>query len=76
VKGRVSSKGQITIPGALRKHLGLRAGSTVEFVQEPGRIVLRKVLDDDPFRDLFGSLGHEKRTDQWLEELRGPRIHH
>ena len=38
----VTSKGQITIPAAVRKELGLRAGSRVSFVRtDPGVFEIR-----------------------------------
>lgn len=41
--GRVSRRGQITVPSAVRAHLGLDPGSAVEFVVAPdGAVVLRK----------------------------------
>lgn len=39
---RVTSKGQVTIPLAIRKALDLVPSSEVEFVQEGDRVVLRK----------------------------------
>jgi AbrB family looped-hinge helix DNA binding protein len=36
-------KGQVTIPKAVREHLGLRPGSRVEFTREAdGRVTLRR----------------------------------
>ncbi len=37
---KVTSKGQITIPLAIRKQLGVREGDKVLFVEENGKIVL------------------------------------
>jgi antitoxin PrlF len=40
---RVTRKGQVTIPKRVRDHLGLEAGSVVDFeLAEDGRIVLAK----------------------------------
>jgi antitoxin PrlF len=37
----ITSKGQTTIPGEIRRHLKLKAGDRVEFIVEPdGRVVL------------------------------------
>jgi len=37
----ITSKGQTTIPGVIRRHLRLKAGDRVEFVEEAdGRVVL------------------------------------
>ena len=37
---RVSSKGQIVLPGALRRQLGIRAGDPLDIAIEQDRIVL------------------------------------
>ena len=37
---KVTSKGQITIPLAIRKQLGVREGDKILFVEENGKIVL------------------------------------
>jgi AbrB family looped-hinge helix DNA binding protein len=45
---RVTSKGQVTIPLRIRRLLGIRAGSEVEFTEEEGRVyVSRKVVTDE-----------------------------
>ena len=37
----ITSKGQTTIPGEIRRHLKLRPGDRVEFIVEPdGRVIL------------------------------------
>ena len=43
----VTSKGQITIPKAIRERLGLREGSVLEFVvDEAGNVFVRPCADD------------------------------
>lgn len=37
---KVTSKGQITIPAAIRRQLGIKEGDKVLFVQEGDRIIL------------------------------------
>ena len=37
---KVTSKGQITLPIAIRRHLGLREGDKVAFVEQDGRYML------------------------------------
>jgi len=39
----ITSKGQVTIPAALRKRLGLKEGDRVEFLEEDGRVTVRRV---------------------------------
>jgi AbrB family looped-hinge helix DNA binding protein len=40
---RVTSKGQVTIPKAIRDEFGLLPGSEVEFVAEDGQIKVRRL---------------------------------
>ncbi len=40
---RVTAKGQVTIPVALREKAGLMPGCEVEFCEEGGRIYLRRL---------------------------------
>lgn len=37
---RVSTKGQVVLPGPVRRKLGLRPGDPLDVVEEEGRIVL------------------------------------
>ncbi len=39
----ITTKGQITIPAALRKRLGLQQGDEVAFIIENGKVVLMPV---------------------------------
>lgn len=39
---KVTSKGQVTIPMAIRDRLGILPNSEVEFVEKGGEVVLRK----------------------------------
>ncbi len=38
--GRITARGQITIPAELRKRLGIKAGTVVNWIEEKGRLVL------------------------------------
>lgn len=40
---KITSKGQVTIPKALRDELGLLPGTEVEFVRDAGEIRVRKL---------------------------------
>ena len=53
VPATVTSKGQITLPKAVREALGLEAGDEVLFRVQRGRAILAKVPD---FLDLQGSV--------------------
>ncbi len=45
---RLTSKGQVTIPKAMRDAIGLRPGDAVEFERDEGRIVLMRTGHQDP----------------------------
>jgi AbrB family looped-hinge helix DNA binding protein len=55
---RVTSKGQVTIPKAVRDRLGLRPGDVIEFSAEPTGTVVRKRRDANPFEQYRGYLKH------------------
>lgn len=39
----ITSKGQVTIPAALREKLGLKPGDKVTFAEEAGKVILQRV---------------------------------
>ncbi len=47
---KVTSKGQVTIPKAIRDEFGLLPGTEVEFVNDGGEVRVRKVIGPDPGR--------------------------
>ena len=71
MKSIVSEKGQVTIPKVLRDRLGLRAGTTLDFQDEGGRLTAVKVLGDS-INSAFGVLKSGRSSDEIIEELRGP----
>lgn len=68
---RVTSKGQIVIPAAIRKRHGIRKGTVVAITERGSEIVLRP-LDEEYFDQLAGFLGTdgESWTDALIEEHR------
>jgi antitoxin PrlF len=51
----ISSKGQITVPQAIHRRLGLETGDRVEFVVEQDRTVIRPVRSEvNPFEKFIG----------------------
>lgn len=71
MKSRVSERGQVTIPKRLRDRLGIRAGETLEFKAESGRLVATKATHRDPVDAVYGLLSTGGSTDELLDELRG-----
>lgn len=72
-KAKVTSKGQITIPKAVRDQLGLRPGDEIEFVKDNSHFRVEKVSTRPPFGRWRGYLKHMSGidVDEYLEELRG-----
>lgn len=76
VRARVTSKGQVTVPKAVRDHLGLRPGDALIFDVEGGRAEVRaerrKTLAD--FAGLFpvkkALPSREERDRAWRSETR------
>ena len=71
---RITSRGRVTIPKAVRDELGLREGDKVKFVKQDGGFRLEKDVTESPFDKWLGHLSHLEyaRTDDLIEELRGP----
>jgi AbrB family looped-hinge helix DNA binding protein len=53
---RVTSKGQVTIPQRIREKLGVLPNTEVEFVEEKGRVYLRKSKSAGSRQGRFHSL--------------------
>jgi AbrB family looped-hinge helix DNA binding protein len=74
MKSTISSKGQITVPAALREKLGLAPGTRVQFELTEGGVLLRKGSGGaHPVDQVFGRIKLEKSVDALLDEMRGPR---
>ena len=56
---RVSARGQVTIPTAIREKLGLLPGTEVEFVVSGRKVLLRKVA------------GRRRRGGKLVAQMRG-----
>ncbi|WP_424359519.1 AbrB/MazE/SpoVT family DNA-binding domain-containing protein [Methanocella sp. MCL-LM] len=45
VSSKVSSQNQITLPGDVRKKLGVKPGDKVVFIEEDDRIIIKSLKD-------------------------------
>lgn len=75
-KAKLTSKGQLTLPAAVRKALHVEAGDTVAFEIGADGIVLRNDLPPDRFAKFAGKfrVGRGQSAEEirrWLRELRG-----
>ena len=71
----VNSKGQVTIPKAIRERNGIAPGCEVEFVEEKGRLYLHKLETGgrgwDLVRRMKGKGSVDMTTDQIIALTRG-----
>jgi antitoxin PrlF len=73
-RATITSKGQITLPIAIRHRMNLREGDVVEFTLEAGVATLQRHTEDgNPFEKWAGRLGGMQRVKdavQWQRDLR------
>ena len=71
--GKITSKGQVTIPKGVRDELGIRPGDEVEFVRTNGGYEVQKRVAESPFDKYMGSSKWlaGKNVGELIEELRG-----
>ena len=69
---RVTSKGQVTIPKAVREKLGVKPGDEVEFVEEDGAVRVRRRIDPAAIDKWVGYLRdlRGQRSDDIVREMR------
>lgn len=72
MKAVVSEKGQVTIPKQLRDRLAIAPGQELDFTEEDGRLVARKVRERSAVDAVYGILEPGGGTDALIDELRGP----
>ena len=77
VAGKLTSKGQITIPKQVRESMGLKAGDIVEFVTKGEKTSIRRARPkENPFLQFIGMDGgyfkSRKEINAWIAEMRDP----
>jgi AbrB family looped-hinge helix DNA binding protein len=75
VKAQVTSRGQVTIPKALREKFGILPGGTVDFIETADGIRLKKVVNLEQGASVLGWLKAElagASVNEWMDSLRGP----
>ncbi|MGH9567391.1 MAG: AbrB/MazE/SpoVT family DNA-binding domain-containing protein [Candidatus Angelobacter sp.] len=75
-QARITSKGQITVPVAIRRALGVGPGDVLSFEQDKAGIRVRPVRAGSPFAKYrgIGNRGIEsgrKAIGRWLRQMRG-----
>ncbi len=69
---KISERGQITIPKALRRRYGLSKDTEVEIAPtDEGLIIRKKTSSRHPVDEVVGILHRPSSTDEYLEDIRG-----
>ena len=69
---RISERGQITIPKALRDRFGLQMDVEVELIPTKDGVLLQKrSRSNHPVDRMFGILNKPPDTDRYIERVRG-----
>ncbi len=71
MKSIVSEKGQVTIPKALRDSLAIGPGTELDFIEENGALVARRIIVSELVQALVGLLPRLD-VDAVMTEMRGP----
>ena len=69
----ITSKGQVTIPAEVRRHLGLKRNDKLAFVIEPEGGVRLKIPDYPTIESLAGIAGKLPRPMSWNEVVETAR---
>ena len=75
MKATLTSKGQITLPVAIRRRLGLKAGDVLEFDETVPYLKASKPFSRKVMKSTIGrGKGRvpKRSSKEWVEELRGP----
>jgi AbrB family looped-hinge helix DNA binding protein len=75
MQSTLTSKGQITIPVALRRKLRLKVGDVLNFDENAPFLKASKQIDTKRMRSALGRgkrVLNGKTTEQWMDYLRGP----
>ncbi len=67
VTSRVTVKGQVVVPAAMRRKFGIKKGSRVAFIEEKGKLLIRPI-DNKYFEGMAGILGTEGSMFKSLRE--------
>ena len=69
---KISERGQITIPKALRDRFGLHTDVEVELIPtKDGVLMQKRSRTKHPVDRVFGILNRPSDTDEYIEEIRG-----
>ena len=75
-QAKITTKGQITVPLAIRRALGVRAGDTLLFESDKDGVRVRPLRTESPFAKYRG-IGNRgiasgrKAISRWIRDMRG-----
>ena len=75
-QAKITTKGQITVPLAVRRALGVRPGDVLLFERDKGGIRVRPIRTESPFAKYRG-IGNRgigsgrKAINRWVRAIRG-----
>ncbi len=68
----VTERGQVTIPGEIRRRLGIMPGTNLRFRAEGGKLVAVKETASDPVSRVYGAAG-KGSTERIMKRIRGEK---
>jgi AbrB family looped-hinge helix DNA binding protein len=69
----ITDKGQVTIPKSLRDKLNLNSGDKLEWTEEDGKLILRKVRSKEKLMKSCGIVQmSDTEYDKVMKEIRPP----
>ena len=69
---RISKRGQITIPKALRDQFGLNHNVEIEITpNDQGLLIRNRTIAEHPVERVYGMIGEQGTTATYIEEIRG-----
>jgi len=69
---KISERGQVTIPKALRERFGLHKDVEVELIPaKEGVLIQKRSRGVHPVDRVYGILNRPSETDHYIEEIRG-----
>ena len=69
---KIMERGQLTIPKKYRDRYGITPGVELDILpKEEGLLIVKKKMEKNPFREVYGILRNKGNTDTVIEEMRG-----
>lgn len=69
-RAKVTTKGQLTVPKALRDKMGLKNGDYIIVKETSAGYLIEKEVDENRFDKYIGCLNRKDKSDELLSELR------